>query len=290
MRRRVTVVIGLVLAVVTCASLAQWAPAKKQDLPGMTTSRVMPPDVQAEHEKRGAKANSYMESGYTALAAGNTREAESQFLNAYHLMPYDGVTMLALAHLYQKEGKKKDAAHFWHELIYPQHWGSSVSSDPRVRSEYILLLLEHPDAGGAAWRESVALFNQSLQETGDPVDPSLYFDPKVPSYARMRGRAHFVLGSGDYTHGPVPSEEKLAHLEVAARALPDMPGVQLQLGMALEKAGRIEEAATAFHMAQELHPTDKRTVSLLRIHVRSSTYYLQVKQKEAAALRKSASH
>ena len=41
--------------------------------------------------------------------------------------------------------------------------------------------------------------------------------------------------------------------------MPNDPAVQVNLGMALRKAGRFEEASKAFHKAQALHPTDKST-------------------------------
>lgn len=221
------------------------------------------------------EAQHHLDAGNTALNFGHLSDAEDQFLKAYKIWPENGETVLALAHLYQRTGKTNEAAKFWHELVYPQNWGSSVSSDPLVRGEYILLITEHADKSGAAWREAAALYNRTLQQSGDRVDRSRLFDPNRPEYAKLRAQVHAILGTGDYAHGPAGTD-KLTHLREAVRTLPNDPTVQLNLGFALEKAGKFEEAAKAFHWAVALHPSDQRTALLAEHHARDVDWRVQM--------------
>jgi Flp pilus assembly protein TadD len=225
---------------------AKWAPGRAGHQPEVVIHDVNPSAIGVARatEQRVAPL---LRNGYGLLAKGQFGDASSSFRQALGIDRTCARAWLGLAEACERQGKDDDAIQAYRAMIYSKGWGSSINHDPVTMMRYVLLLSKRGD-----WREAVAAYNDVEQRSqtgrGHPL-VGLRFSETAPDWPTMRAVAHLVLGIRDAYHGPVPSAEKMKHLEEAVKLRPQWPEAQLAYGQALLRQRKLDQAQKALTIA-----------------------------------------
>jgi len=185
--------------------------------------------------------------GEQAAANGHYAEGEILFWKALVVYPHSPESLLGLADACAGKGKQAEALKAYQALIYARGWGSSINSDPTTSMRYVLALSRI-----GRWQEALDVYDKANQRTlsgtGKPIAP-VSFTRGTPSWTELKAAAHLALGMRRPSYGPADLRAQLAHLETAARPQPNWAAAQFAYGQALEKAGRVKEAKSAYEKA-----------------------------------------
>jgi tetratricopeptide (TPR) repeat protein len=202
------------------------------------------------HWQKQASIRPIVQQGEQAMAQGRYAEAEGLFRKALGIFPQDAMALLRLAEVCERQDKQAEALRAYHELIYPQGWGSNINSDPTTYMRYVLALTR-----SGQWQEAVAVYEKAMQrvtQTDRKVYLYLHFDPGVVDRSGLQAAAHYVLGTRYPTFGPADPAEQREHLGAAVRLRPRWALAQFAYGRALAEAGRLNEAKAAYSRAASL--------------------------------------
>lgn len=181
--------------------------------------------------KASKRKQGFLAQARQARKASRYAEADALYRKAL-LDPSDASVWIELGEMWEELGKPLKAIPPYHEVMYPQNGGGSLTSDPIVRLHYALLLAqvgrreEAVEAYGRAYqkldRDEKELLKQN-RLTPDGVD-----------LTRIRGVAHALLSTLSPLHREITEAQREKHLASALSVLPDSALVQYEAGLFYE--------------------------------------------------------
>lgn len=220
--------------------------------------------------------------GKVAMSQGDYSKAERLFKQSFTVQRsrFLPEAWLALADLYERQGRLTDAANAYHELIYPVKAGSSIGSDPTTQMRYAIVLTQTNH-----WPEAVQVYEQALgrvKQSGRFPLIDVHFQPNVAEKTKLQALAHLVLGFKRPTYAQLEPNERLTHFTLAVQLEPKMALTQYYYGFGLEGVGHYAEAKAAYQRAASLAPRTSsiQEKSKAAIHY-CDTQYVPPKPKSA---------
>ena len=187
-------------------------------------------------------------------------EADALYRKAL-LDPSDASVWIELGEMWEELGKPLKALPPYHEVMYPQNGGGSMTSDPIVRLHYALLLAqvgrrgEAVEAYGRAYGKLDVGEKELLQQnrhTPDGVD-----------LTRIKGVASVLLASLSPLHREITEAQREKYLASALSVLPDSAFVQYEAGVFYETRRDRTRALGHYRKALALaRPEFKKTVAI----------------------------